>query len=288
VLYGPVTAEDLLKPLVGGEVTLEEYIADNPEWDIWPTTDDRPFFYDLDPGLPAPLVTLWWFVAPVTATYLGLTVVARAILAHRRQHRGRPTNRSGSWRVFVPYFALLGAAFMLAEIALIQRFALLLGNPTLSLMVVLGGLLLGGGLGSLFSNRFGPAQLPRLTAVVTLAGGAWLALAVWLYPWLIGLALPAWLGVRMVVALVLVAVPGLLMGVPFPSGLRLVGEADPAGAPAYWGLNAVTSVLGSTAAMTVANVAGFRWVQLLGAGVYLIVALLIWSGGRRLAITGEE
>jgi SAM-dependent methyltransferase len=280
VLYAPVVAEELVQPLVEGEVTLDEYVAANPEWDIWPTTDDRPFFYDLDPGLPAPLVTLWWFVAPVTAVYLGLTLVARAV-----SHSNSQADSQG-WRFFVPYFALLGVAFMLAEIPLIQRFALLLGNPTLSLIVVLGGLLLGGGLGSLFSNRFAPARLPRLIAIVALAGGVWLALSVLLYPWLIGLALAASLGVRIAVALLLMAVVGLLMGVPFPSGLLLVNASDPAGAPAYWGLNAVTSVLGSAAAMTLANLAGFRWVQLLGAGLYLLVALLTWLAGRRLAIAG--
>jgi len=284
VLYIPVVAEELLRPLSESKVTLDEYIAANPEWDIWPTTDDRPFFYDLDPGLPAPLVTLWSFVAPLTAVYLGLTILARTLA---RLHRAQ-SNRSGGWGLFAPCFALLGAAFMLTEVPLIQRFALLLGNPTLSLITVLGGLLLGGGLGSLFSNRFVPAQLSRLIAVVALAGGVWLGLSVLFYPWLIGLALSALLGVRITVALLLVAVPGFLMGVPFPSALRLVSESDPAGAPAYWGLNAVTSVLGSVAAMTLANVAGFRCVQLLGAALYLIVALLMWLAGRHWAITGEE
>jgi SAM-dependent methyltransferase len=280
VLYAPHVGEELLRPVVEGALTLEEYVAGNPEWDIWPTTDDRPFFYDLDPGLPAPLVALWWFVAPLTGLYLALALVVRV----SRRAGGCARSRA----LFVSYFALLGVAFMLAEVPLIQRFALLLGNPTLSLIVVLGGLLLSGGLGSLFSSRFATSQLRLLVASAALASGAWLALSVVLYPWLVAVALPASLGVRVAVALVLMAVPGFLMGIPFPSGLRLVGQFDQSGAPAYWGLNAVTSVLGSTAAVTLANVSGFRSAQLLGAGLYVVVAALMWLAAGRVTSAREK
>ena len=92
--------------------------------------------------------------------------------------------------------------------------------------------------GRVYVDRPSRPRPPHTHLIVALAGGVWLALSVLLYPWLIGLALPASLGVRVVVALLLMTAPGFLMGIPFPSGLRLVGEVDPADAPAYWGLNA--------------------------------------------------
>jgi predicted membrane-bound spermidine synthase len=271
-LYIPFLAEELLQPLIGGDFTLEEYIAANPEWSIWPTTDDRPFFYDLDPGLPPPLVTLWWFVAPLLIVSVALVLATRT--ASRPKGRG----------LFLPYFALLGMAFMLIEVPLIQRFSLLLGNPTLSLLVALGGVLLGSGLGSLFSSRFAIDELPRLVTSVCLAAGIWLALSALLYPWLIGLVLPTSLGVRIVTALNLMAIPGFLVGIPFPSGLRLAGRVDSPAIPAYWGVNAVASVLGSTVAMTLANVAGFGSAQLLGGCLYLTVALLTRLGRQQFSI----
>ena len=51
------------------------------------------------------------------------------------------------------YFACLGAGFMLIEVALLQRFVLLLGHPVYSLTVTLFSLLLGTGIGSLLSRH---------------------------------------------------------------------------------------------------------------------------------------
>jgi predicted membrane-bound spermidine synthase len=263
-LYIPYLDEDLLQPLISGHTTLKEYIAANPEWSIWPTTDDRPFFYDLDPGLPLPLVTLWWFVVPLMIVSLGLGLVTHSI------------TQPNGWRFFLPYFALLGAAFMLIEVPLVQRFSLPLGNPTLSLLVTLGGVLLGGGFGSLVSSRFAVNRLSKLVTTLCLAAGIWLALSALLYPWLIGLLLRTSLSIRIITSLLLMAFTGFLIGIPFPSGLRLARSMDPRSISSYWGVNAVASVLGSTAAMTLAMVAGFSWAQLLGAFLYLLVALLTW------------
>ena len=48
---------------------------------------------------------------------------------------------------------------MLLEVALLQRFVLLLGHPVYSLTVTLFSLLLGTGLGSLISRRIEPARV---------------------------------------------------------------------------------------------------------------------------------
>ena len=53
------------------------------------------------------------------------------------------------WAAWLVYFSALGAGFMLLEVALLQRFVLLLGHPVYSLTVTLFSLLLGTGLGSL-------------------------------------------------------------------------------------------------------------------------------------------
>jgi hypothetical protein len=75
---------------------------------------------------------------------------------------------------------------------------------------------------------------------------------------------------------------GFLMGVPFPSGLRVAHVADPGGVAAFWGANAVTSVLGATLAMVVAVTIGFSAALLLGAALYGMVALLILVSWPRL------
>ena len=61
--------------------------------------------------------------------------------------RDAPPGVPGRCRLFV-YFASLGLGFMLIEISMIQRFALLLGYPTLSLSVSLFTLLVATAVGA--------------------------------------------------------------------------------------------------------------------------------------------
>ena len=78
---------------------------------------------------------------------------------------------------------------------------------------------------------------------------------------------------------------GFVMGVAFPSGMRLAARIDPGGIPAHWGANAVASTLGSTLATVLAMSYGFNTALLLGAALYLLVALYTWGViGRRYAV----
>ena len=119
------------------------------------------------------------------------------------------------------YFFAIGLAFMLAEIALLERLTPFLGQPVYALTVVLCGLLLASGLGAGWGRT---QQFPRVAK--TLGGLLGLLL---LYFFGLGNVLTAWAGLeatpRLLVALAAVSLPGFLMGVPFPVGLtRLVGN----------------------------------------------------------------
>ena len=84
----------------------------------------------------------------------------------------RPASGWGRWLI---YFGALGAGFMLLEVALLQRFVLLLGHPVYSLTVTLFSLLLGTGLGSFLSRRI-PADRVRPVAIRMLVAVAAVAL----------------------------------------------------------------------------------------------------------------
>ena len=276
VLYIPHTHEQLLGGLATGELSLEQYIAGNDEFNYFPTTDDRPFFYHLDPGLPTALGTLLRAVVVLSLLYVALVVVTWS-------PRQVPLDRRAAW---LGYFGLLGAGFMLVEIPLIQRFNLLLGAPALALSAVIGGMLLGASAGSLFSGRFTVERLPRLVMAAALATGLGVLAAIVLYPTLIDLALPLPLGARAALTVALLLPLGFVMGIAFPSGMRLAARTDPAGIPAHWGANAVASTLGSTLATVLAMTYGFSAALLLGAGLYFVVALVAWGIiGRRYAVS---
>ena len=66
------------------------------------------------------------------------------------------TRRSGTGRSSATaalFFAALGVGFMVVEVAILQRFSLFLGYPTLSVTVTLATLLVAGGIGGWLSQR---------------------------------------------------------------------------------------------------------------------------------------
>ena len=163
------------------------------------------------------------------------------------------------------------------EVPLIQHFILLLGNPTLSLAAVLSGLLLGNGLGSLFSQRLRPERLPRVSGGVLLAIVMAALLCTFSVPPLVYALLPMPLAVRLGVTLLLLLPLGFMLGIPLSSGLRLTSDLPGHSTARYWGLNAVASVLGSTLATMLALQIGFRWASALGAASYLCAAATMLS-----------
>jgi hypothetical protein len=178
-------------------------------------------------------------------------------------------------RRFLPYFALIGVGFMFAEIFLIQKLILPLGNATYALAAVLASLLAGSGAGSLLSQRHAKLRSPLTLAVI--------ALLIILYGLLLPMA-PAILttltpAVRFAVVFIALLPLGLPMGVPFPVGMRLLGERDPSLIPWAWVINGSFSVLAPVMALMLALATGFGTVAYLAAGAYFL-AFIILSGIR--------
>jgi hypothetical protein len=118
-LFLPGAYEALLRGLTTDEITLDQFLVQD-EYNLFPTTDERPFFFNLDPGLPQPLQILLIMAGAVLLIYLLLMSGAR--------------NRPSIWQLL--FFGGLGLGYILIEVPLIQRTLLLLGNPTLTMVVV--------------------------------------------------------------------------------------------------------------------------------------------------------
>jgi spermidine synthase len=255
------------------------------EYDVAPPTDDRPFFFHLfkweqTPDVLRLLGKTWQpfggagylivLALLVLVTALALALVAVPAWVVRRRGGERP----GGWSSPTVYFGAIGFGFLLVEIALIQRFILLLEQPAYSLAVVLFGLLLFSGVGSALS-----ARVPWRGALAVLVA------AIVLYPAVLAETFPALLGegraVRVLVALLLVAPLGFLLGVPFPRGVRALGRTDPAWLPLAWGVNGFTSVIGAVLAAVIALSFGFEAVFLAGAVAYLAALVACWRPASR-------
>jgi predicted membrane-bound spermidine synthase len=166
------------------------------------------------------------------------------------------------------YAGCLGIAYLAVEIPLIQRSVLLLDHPTIAFALVVSVVLFSSGLGSLFSSRLGagwcfPLLLVYLIALVTL----WSPVS----NWALGHSLP----VRAVLVSGLLIPLGVLMGMPFPIGVALLGRHASYLVPWAWGINGATSVVASILTAMVALDRGFACVLASGAILYLVAWLLL-------------
>ena len=270
----------------------EQFYRDYPI-DVAPTTDDRPFFFNTtrlrNHWAIAPALRLFgatverpvnpgaWGTGGLTALLMLLAIssvlVVLFILGPLAVTSGRSLGRG--WLRALAYFGCLGGAFMLIEVALLQRFVLLLGHPVYSLTVTLFSLLVGTGLGSGLSRRVGDERVRR-AAMAACAGVAVVAL-LWasVLPAIVQAAIALPLALRIGLAMILMTPAGMVMGVPLPSGVRLLAAANPDMVAWAWGINGALSVLGATLAVFIAMNWGFSITLLCGAIVYALAAALV-------------
>src|SRR3954470_16748575 len=246
--------------------------------DIRPTTDDRPFFFHTTKirdqfdvafgqkmlfgnGLSA-LMTL----LGISTALVALFVVGPLIAA------GRGQARPPGWLAWLAYFGALGAGFMLIEVSVLQNFVLLLGHPVYSLTVTLFSLLLGTGLGAAWSRGLHEPSLRRTgsTAIVIVAAIAIVFVVV--APPIVTWAIPFSRPLRMLIAVAMLVPIGVALGIPMPTGLRMLNRRAPQMLAWAWGINGALSVLGATLAIFIAMNWGFR-VTLLAASATCLVGL---------------
>lgn len=255
---------------------LGAFIAGYP-LDLAPPTDDRPFFFNLvrlgdlinrafiGSGvyeMSAEAIQILLAAAAISTALAVIFLFGPLILRRQRGERVQGRGR------FLAYFAALGLGFMLIEVPMVQRLNLYLGHPTYALVVVLFSILLFSGLGSLSTAPVAgpgiPAHVRRtLAALIALGVGYVFALPA------ITSATQAWaLPARIGVVVALLAPAGLLMGRPFPLGVRWASAGSPGLLPWLWAVNGTLSVSGSVLAVLLAIHAGFSAVMLAGAASY--------------------
>ena len=140
--------------------------------------------------------------------------------------------------------------------------------------MVLTSLLASAGIGSLWSGRIERVYRRHLLLILLGVLGV-VALNLlfinYLLPQLLGLSL--WL--RVVVVVVMLVPTGLVLGVPFPTGIRVVEQTCPHLIPWGWAINAFFSVFGSIFCIVLSMAIGFSNVFYVAAGVYVVGLLFM-------------
>jgi hypothetical protein len=255
----------------------QRFARDYP-YNVAPVSDSAPFFFftlktryvienilagtgrGMDWRINLGVVVLGMLLVISTLAVLAFLILPLAL--HRHDGSGR--RKTGLLALL--YFIAVGFGYILVEISLIQRFVLFLGHPTYALTVVVFLLLLSSGAGSVAARRriTGPGKILLLLGLIAALILINLALLPWLLSAAVGLPFP----IKLLLSALILAPLGFLMGMPFPTGLRLVDTVEWA-----WALNAAASVLGSVMAMIIAIHFGLTITLACAALAYLCAAL---------------
>ena len=307
ILPGEVPRHDALRKILACR-SMEELrrVADRRPLRCDPPTDEDPYFFNmlrlshvgaafrggagvLQGNLKATL-TLAGLIASLVVVAAVTIVVPLALRG--RAVEGGLSQFSRSENGTVPftaqpvlwagalYFSLIGAGFMLMEIALIQRLSVLLSHPIYALGILLFTMILSTGVGSFVSEKLPLARRPWVFLYPLLALGAILGVRFLLSALLAGM-ITSPMSAKIIVAVAVIFPMGVIMGFFFPTGMRLVRALGSAETPWYWALNGVFGVLASAMAVFVSIFLGVSTNFYLAAGCYALVAACNASLARR-------
>ena len=263
VLLPHVLVQSPLDTVDSGTESFASIIAAS-EVDISPPTDDRPYFFQFERGIPASLVPLAWVALIVTGALI-LTFVLQWRRASATVDRWYPA-----------FFAMLGIGFIMVEIFAIQQTRLFLGHPTIAVTLVLVTFLVGGGMGSGLSQYFFHSKIAHRPQIATAFIVAFLI--AWSLLWnLISRELVAADATMRALIVVMSLLPlALCMGVPFPLALEKVGRSEQRQIATAWAVNGLMTVVGSVVAVVLSITVGFSLVMWFGASAYLLATLILW------------
>ncbi len=247
-------------------------------YDIGPASDERPFFFHFfkwnrllktyeNLGRKWQPLIEGGFLVPLALVQASLLSIIFILLPLRRIRAGA---RSLS---FLTYFFCLGLGYMFIEVALIQKFILLLGHPAYSASAVLFSLLLASGIGSYVSGRFRPSGPGH--KIILLATGVLSSTFGFASPAIkILLSLP--ITSRLLVTPFIIAPLGFIMGMPFPIGVRMQTRSGESLISWAWAANGCSSVLGAILPTILATSLGFSRVFIFAGAAYFTGLCMIF------------
>lgn len=266
----------------------EAFLKDYP-YKVSPARDDAPFFFQYykwgslfarksyrwvyDQLVPLGMQIAFFSLLQVTL--LGILFIAVPLGSLK-------LGRRRAWVRPLIYFGALGFGFILIEIVLIQKLNYFLGGAVYALAVTLFALLTFSGLGSYFVRK---KEVDRffLIRVIGAVMGLCLIYLVGLNG-LLGLLMPLGRTLRIAATAVILAPLGFVMGIPFPSGIRMLkARSLEMIVPWCWGVNSIFTVFGSVFSLIVSLNWGFNLTLLLGIAAYgvALAGVSVFFPGRK-------
>jgi hypothetical protein len=276
------------------QTSTPEEFYDDYRYDVSPVTDNRPFFFytvqprDLVSFLKGPTESADYKINRAVPLLFGLVAISilatLIILLLPPFLLGARLPSEPGVRRFLLYFVCLGVGYILVQVALIQKFVMLLGHPTYALIVIIFAMLVSSGLGSMFSRRFLGGDLARLVPILVVVA-ILVGILAFAAP-LVSEAGVAWpLPLKVLVTVLIIAPPAFFMGMPFPAGLHKLEAWHKPSVRWAWSLNAASSVLGSATAIFLAIYLGLRETLLVGGLLYAAAAVVMKTAKPKRAVS---
>ena len=202
------------------------------------------------------------------AVLLEVAALAAALLLMLFLLRGPRTSggRRGNPRLLL-LVGMGGIGFMGTEMFVINSLSPLFPSPSVALSIALGGLLFFSALGGLVSERLTARALGPVLVSTAIASAVFCLVIPAAFSWVLPLSFPA----RVAAAVGLMALPGFLIGMPFPAAMRILPTGSRQRAEA-WAVNGCASVFVSAASALIAPAAGIRMLLVTAAVAYVFAA----------------
>ena len=247
LLTDAVRIRGLEIPIFLGEAETQSAITTSGSKIFSYETDDRPFvwnFFNPSGEIASPAYILKNLGAGLVITFILFLGTLLLPFFKKEPHKLPIMYLAG-------YFLSTGFGFIAFEIAVIERFSLVIANPAYTIAVALSAILLFGGLGSLVTTRLAIYESSTtMRWLVTCLLVSFIAL------FLLGNSLSVHLLLlpsmyRIAILFVILAVPSFLMGMFFPTGIKIARSFGESVVPWSWGISGIAGVLGGFAAKLV-------------------------------------
>jgi len=280
--YKPILVPEkvMLDPypsLLKGSISFEEFY-ELYQTKTHPVSDDSPFFLSFEKPIPSILESLLYISIMIAGAFLVIPFIWLR----------KTSDKKSNLRVssVIIYFAALGAGFILVELALLQKFILLLGNPTMTFAILLFTMLLSSGIGSLTSTRLMKIGPKNLTFVISGIAAIGFLYTIML-PSLIYSIISEDFIVKVAVSVGVLVPIGFLMGMPLPTGMRVLKSHLSTHIPWMWAINGAFSVLGAVLSVVIGILYGASYAMGIGILIYL-VALGVALGWKKQTLQIEK
>jgi hypothetical protein len=267
IIPGEPVSNEILQSIVSAtsREDLLEKVREYP-LNFEPSTDENPYFFNmLRPdtvnlkqifmrsedtlgvmnGNLAATATLMVLISILFVLAMGTIVIP--LLIYLPKEKTAKTNRSHVLAGAL-YFSLIGAGFMFLEIGLIQKLSLYLSHPIYALGIILFTIIAATGLGSFWSEKLPLLRKPWLF-VYPACMVLFILITNVILKTVIASTIEMALSVKIAFSIIIIAPMGVILGLFFPTGMRLFKPLVNDYTPWFWALNGVFGVLSSTLAV---------------------------------------